>query len=153
MTKWCRILWRLFIYNKTCLMYKTLLKQFLDKPQPVSLKNLQGVKFIWKRRQYDFNLVYDVMTSFGLHVTCWVLAGICWWSVLLLFGVVVCLLVVIYKMGIFCIMVVYLCIQLDVLRAVFSLILGGLCVGCAMLRGFSGLLFRLCIFCCIHCKL
>jgi len=45
-------------------------------------------------------------------------------------------------MGIFCILVVYLCIYLDVLRAVFSLILGGLCVGCAMLPGFSGSLHR-----------
>jgi len=50
----------IFIYIKTCLMYKILKKQFLDKPQPVSLKNLQGVKFIWKRRQYD---VIIVMTS------------------------------------------------------------------------------------------
>ena len=58
---------------------------------------------IW--RQYS----YDVMTSFRLHATCWVLAGMCWWSVLLLFGVVVCLLVIIFKPGIFCILVVYLC--------------------------------------------
>jgi len=94
---------------------------------------------------------YDVITSLRLHVTCWVLAGICWWSVLLLFGVVVCLLLVIYKMGIFCILFVYLCIHLNVLRAVLSLILGGLCVGCAVLRGFLGSLFFLCIFCCIHC--
>ena len=74
-TKWCRILWRFFIYIKTCLMYKYYLKkQFLNKPQPVALKNLQGVKFIWKRRQYDVNIV---MTSWR-HLGCMQLLSSGW---------------------------------------------------------------------------